>query len=251
MSRKTYSWVNSVSAEVPLEEVELLVFVLDGSGSMDYNDTYDKRSRAEHLCELLRATLERLARSSRRSAYRVNFVYFSDGVYVEEVGGRKYFTLDEALQLLKNPVQVAGGRSTWIAGGLRKALEIIEEFERDESLPERKKVTVFLFTDGAENVEGKDAVRRYANEIKAHRLAPILATVSFGTEQETDKDLLKSIASEASDRQKRHLKIAGVISHLTDPNRLFIDGHVGGEITKQKAEALRNFVYVLSATRKE
>jgi len=236
---------------VPLEEVELLVFVLDGSGSMTYTDTEDKRSRADHLCELLKATLERLTTSTRSSAYRVSFVYFSDKVYVEEVGGRKYFTLNEALQLLKNPVQVAGGQSTWIAGGLRKALEIINEFDRDESLPIKKRVTVFLFTDGAENVEGKDAVRQVANEIKTHRLAPILATVSFGTEQETDKVLLKEIASEASEKQKRHLQMAGVISHLPDPNKLFIDGHVGGQITKQKAEALRNFVYVLSATRKD
>jgi len=217
----------SVAAEVPLEEVELLVFVMDGSGSMNYTDTYDKRTRAEHLYELVKATLERLSKSSRRSAFRVSLIYFSDNVYVEEQEGRKYFTIDEALQLLKNPVQVAGGRSTWIAGGLRKALEIVDEFA------------------------GKDAVRQVVSELKAHRLAPILATIAFGTEQEMDKALLNEIASEASERQKRHLKIAGVASHLPDPDKLYIDGHVGGEITRQKAEALRNFVYVLSATRKE
>jgi len=237
--------------EAPVEEVELLVFVMDGSGSMGSTDTFDRRRRADHLHELVKATLERLAKSTRKDIYRVSFIYFSDNVRVEEQGGRKYFTIDEALQLLKNPLDVASGKSTSIAGALRKALELVEEFDRDDTLPTNKRITLFLFTDGAENVETKDAVKHVANQIKAHRLAPILATIAFGTEGEMDKDLLMEIASESSERQKRHLRIAKVAEHLPNVNKLFVDGHVGGEITKQKAEALRNFVYVLSATKKE
>jgi hypothetical protein len=63
-----------------------------------------------------------------------------------------------------------------------------------------------------------------------------------------NKELLVQIASESSERQQRHLKLAKVANQLENINKLFIDGNVGGEITKQKAEALRNFVYVLSVT---
>jgi len=73
--------------ETPVEEVELLVFVMDGSGSMGSTDTFDRRRRADHLHELVKATLERLAKSTRKDIYRVSFIYFSDNVHVEEQGG--------------------------------------------------------------------------------------------------------------------------------------------------------------------
>jgi Mg-chelatase subunit ChlD len=236
-------------SEMPIGEAELLIFVMDGSGSMKTTDTFDQRRRADHLYDLVKATMERLAKSTRKPIYRISLIYFDHQVYPVEKEGRKYFTLDEALEYIKNPVEVTKMGSTNIAGALRKAMEIMNDFYKDETLPQNKRITVFLFTDGVENVENDNAVKEVANQIKAHPSSPILATVSFGTSGEMNKGLLVQIASESSERQKRHLKLAKVANQLEDINKLFIDGNVGGEITKQKAEALRNFVYVLSVTK--
>jgi Mg-chelatase subunit ChlD len=238
-------------SEVPIGEAELLILVMDGSGSMATTDTFDQRRRADHLYDLVKATMERLARSTRKPIYRISLIYFDNQVYPVEKEGCKYFTLDEALKYIKNPIEVTRGDGTGIAGALRKAMEIIDDFYKNEALPQNKRVTVFLFTDGAENVESEYAVREVANQIKAHPSSPILATASFGTSGEMNKGLLIQVASESSERQKRHLKLAKVAEQLEDLNKLFIDGNVGGEITKQKAEALRNFVYVLSVTKEE
>jgi hypothetical protein len=238
-------------SEVPIQEAELLIFVMDGSTSMSSKDTFDSRQRADHLYDLVKATLERLVKSERKPAYRCSFIYFSHDIFPIERDGQEYFRLDEALKLIEHPLKVTSGGQTSIAGALRKAFEIIDKFHKDETLPQNKRITVFLFTDGAENIENDNAVKNVANQIKSHPLSPILATVSFGTSGEVNKDLLKEIASESSERQRRHLKLAGVERHLEDPGKLYLDESVGGGITKEKAEALRNFVYVLSKTRKE
>jgi Mg-chelatase subunit ChlD len=192
--------------------------------------------------------MERLAKSSKKPIYRVSLIYFDHEVYLVEKEHRKYFTLDEALGLIKNPLEVTKMGSTSIAGALRNAMEVMNDFIMDETLPRDKRATIFLFTDGAENIEDDNAVRQVANQIKEHTSSPILATISFGTSEEMNKELLVQIASESSERQQRHLKLAKVANQLENINKLFIDGNVGGEITKQKAEALRNFVYVLSVT---
>lgn len=238
-------------SEMPIQEAELLMFVLDGSGSMSSKDTFDGRKRADHLYELVLATMDRLTKSEREPVYRCSLIYFSDVIIPMEDKGRWYFKLSEARELVKNPLEIAGGRSTSIAGALRKALEITDRFYKDETLPQNKRITIFLFTDGAETVENDDAIRNVISQIKAHPLSPIIATASFGTSEEVNKNLLKEIASESSERQVRHLKLAKVEQHLESPNKLYIDGNVGGQITKEKAEALRNFVYVLSRTRPE
>ena len=67
---------------------------------------------------------------------------------------------------------------------------------------------------------------------------------------DADEILLQGIASKPSERQIRHLDIAGVLSELPDKDKLFLQGHAkGGNITKKKIEAIRNFVETLSMTR--
>jgi len=231
---------------VATAEAELLIFVLDGSGSMQDPRTFDNRPKIEHLVSILRKLLERLARSSKSSAFRASFVYFSQNIVVEESNGRKYFSIDEAIDLLANPVAKAGGQSTAIADALAWSNDIIAEFGKDEGMPAQKHVTIFLLTDGMENVRSRDDVIAEAKSITSNILAPTIATISFG--MDADEDLLKEIASPPSERQLRHLDMAQVLCHLPDEKKLFIQGHADGKISEEKAEALRSFVETLSET---
>ena len=110
------------------------------------------------------------------------------------------------------------------------------------------KATVFLFTDGQENVRGKDDVIQEAKKLLTYPLSPVIATISFGSD--ADESLLMEIASKPNDRQIRHLDISGVLSELPDTNKLYLQGHASdGTITRRKIEAIRNFVETLSVTR--
>jgi hypothetical protein len=73
-----------------LSEAELLVFLLDGSGSMCNPDdggtaTYDGRTKAAHLCEIAKEVLSRLNRSEKRDTFRVALVYFAVQATIVEV----------------------------------------------------------------------------------------------------------------------------------------------------------------------
>jgi len=162
---------------MPVSEVELLVFVMDGSGSMNETNTPDGRRKADHLYDIVKGVIERLQKRTKIDAFRVSFVYFSDSVKIEEKNGLKYFLLSDALQLLKNPLDVTGGGSTAIADALATVKEILKEFSADEGLPDDKKATIFLFTDGEENVRAKDDVVNEAADLKSLSLSPTIATV--------------------------------------------------------------------------
>lgn len=233
----------------PVSEIELLVFLMDGSGSMNETDTTpDGRSKADHLYDIVHGVLVRLSNSTKKDAFRISFVYFSDRVVVEKHNDVPYFHVTVAIDLLKNPLNVAGGGSTAIADALAEVNMIFDEFSKDEGLPDNKRATVFLFTDGQENVKSKDAVINEANNLTIYPLSPTIATISFGSD--ADEDLLIKIASNPNDRQIKHLELANILSELPDPKKLFIIGHHADKsIAKRKIEAIRNFVETLSMTR--
>ncbi len=241
----------SGSIEIPkgniaTAEAELLVFVLDGSGSMTATTTFDGKPKVEHLESIMVKLLDRLSKSSKAPAFRVAFVYFSESAILETGEGRKYFPIDEALKLFSNPVAKAGGRNTAIADALETVGSVLDDFTKDEGIPSQRHATVFLLTDGQENMRGADDVREAARIVTSNVIAPTLATISFGVD--ADEILLKEIASRPSERQIRHLDMAQVLSHLPDVTKLFIQGHADGKISEEKAEALRSFVETLSET---
>jgi uncharacterized protein YegL len=229
-------------------EAELLVFLLDGSGSMSQTNTFDGRSKEDHLVELVEWLLKRLQKGSKQSAFRVSYVYFSDWVEVETEEDQKYWTMDVAIDKLTSPVQRAGGGKTALADAINAVNDIVKTFNTDEGIPAQKNVTVFLFTDGNENVRKPEDVNSEAKQLLTIDPTPIIATISVG--MDADEDLLMEIASEPNERQLRHLDLSGVIHHLPDQNKLFLQGHVDGTVSEEKAEALRMFVETLSETSK-
>ncbi len=244
-----------------IEEAELLTLAIDCSGTMELQDVYGGLRRADVLKELADGLVDRLNKSNVAPRYRVAPVYFCESVesepYMELREVKIKHPLDEAFP----QKEVFKKRLTCIACALEKAEGILNEFKEAEGLPETKYATIFLFTDGKENVRTSDAVKSIARKLKAHEIGPLIATVALGTEEEVDPTLLWEISSGIDDRQRRHLENADVLKYVKDSNsrvkdseedmRLFLwarEEH-GSEITKEFAEAMRQFVIVLSKSR--
>jgi Mg-chelatase subunit ChlD len=237
-------------------EIELAIFLMDGSGSMckpdeGAIDTYDGRKKEEHLVEIVQSTLETMYRSSKRDAFRVSLIHFSEEAEAEEVEVREakttYFPVEDALEVLKPPSEVTQGGLTSIVAALSKAREVLDAVNEDVGLPTNKFATVFLLTDGHENMQSAQEVYEELGKLHSHGLSPTMATVSFG--MDTDEQLLLDIANEPSERQVRHLELAGVLGEIyQEPRKLFLRGHSDGEVTEAQAKAIRNFLNVLSMT---
>ena len=230
----------------PVEEVELIILILDGSGSMKWKKTtHDGKSKVHHLMQILDGFLVRLKNSENAGRYRIAPVYFASKIFTESTLYAPPTTVE-----IQNPVIRAGAGKTAIAKALRKCTEIFEEFINDETLPDEKYCTVFLFTDGNDDVSGDNAVRNAAKDLKKHLQdisnEPNLATIAFGSK--ADESLLQEIASSLSERQKRHLFHALVLNQLPNKEKMFIRGHSQGLMTQDIVESLKRFVWVLSTT---
>lgn len=239
-----------------LAEVELAVFLLDGSGSMCNPDegaaqTYDGRTKAEHLIEIMRATLTTMRDSpSKKESFRVALIYFAQEATAEKVqvdgAEMTYFRPDAALKALKMPCEITGGGKTSIVAALAKAREVLDAAYVDEGLPADKKfATVFLLTDGQENIQTAQEVHEEIGKLRSHPISPVIAVVSFGID--ADDALLLEVANEPTERQVRHLEVAGLLGEISqEPRKLFLKGHSGGTVTKDQAVVIRTFLNVLS-----
>jgi len=229
-----------------VDETELLLFLLDGSGSMKEINTPDGRRKVDHENAIVTSALQRLKDSSKANSFKVSLIYFSTRVIPDRDGERVYFPIHEAVQRYKDPVTVVGGEKTAIADAIDKAGSILDGYNSDEGMPREKRATILLFTDGLEVIRTRDAVVNSARAAMSHPVCPALATISFG--KDADEYLLRDIASTANERQIRHLRNANVYQHLPDKQKLFLIGHDNDQVTEQKAIAIRNFVETLSMT---
>jgi len=234
---------------VPIAEVELLIFLLDSSTSMASQKTFSGKTKSQVLFFFVENLLNRLAKSSKNPAFRISLIYFSDLVISLKYNNRfKYYFVKNALKILKEPFDVIPGGATAIGDAFIEAKKILDIFSRDEGLPSVKRATIFLFTDGRENIMSHDHLISIVDDVKSHIVPPSVATISLG--QDADKDLLIELASRPNGDQLRHLEVAGLCDYLEVSNKLFIEAHEGDKLTKKRIEILRNFVETLSETMK-
>ncbi|MEQ9714976.1 MAG: vWA domain-containing protein [Candidatus Asgardarchaeum sp.] len=233
---------------IPTAEAELLIFLLDSSTSMASTKTFDGRTKSTHLYLLVQHLLKRLLKSPKRNTFRFCFIYFSDIIKVLKSYTSEYYPVNIALKILKEPFDIIPGGATAIGYALREAMKVLDHFMKDEGIPDVKSSTIFLFTDGRENLISHDNLIAIANQLKSHIIAPSLATISLG--KDADKNTLIEIASNPNDRQLRHLDMANLIDFLERKDKLFLEGHEGDKFTRKRVEILRNFVETLSTTRK-
>jgi len=229
-----------------VDEAELIVFLLDGSGSMKSENTPDGKQKIEHLNLIVKSVLQRLQNSSKVNSFKIALVYFSTNVTVESNGGRDYFSVSEALGFYKNPLDVVGGEKTAIADALKETSNLLDKFNEDEGIPSIKHATVLLFTDGNEVIKTSNDVINEAQNLISHIISPSIATISFGSD--ADEHLLESIATQPNERQIQHLRNANVYHHLKNRQKLFLVGHESGKISEEKVIAIRNFIETLSKT---
>ena len=230
---------------------ELLLFLLDGSGSMRAQTTDDGREKCDHLDALVKNVLERLNGSDKAAAFRIAIIRFGFDAVIEQVNGQSYYTLSDALMVIRPSVTgFAPNEGTNMVNPIEEALKIINDFSKDEGIPADKAATVFLFTDGKHNESlsrelAAREVMDMVGSLRASLLSPTVATISFGAD--ADKDLLLKVSSMANEKQKIRLDNANLLDHIIE-GHLFLEGHMNDEITKSKAEVIRNFVVTLSAT---
>ena len=234
---------------VASSESELIMPILDGSGSMNEVCTFDGRKKVDHLLEIITESLVRLSNSPKKPVFRICVIYFASKPTVTLIDNTPYYPLDTLLRVgVENPVKVAGGNGTSIAKALYSAAEVIKDFVNNPGIPGNKKVTAILFTDGNETVKKDGSVKQAANNLRSLPVCPTLACVSLGAD--ADDALLLDIASEASNRQIGHFDLAGILDLLpANPYKLFLKGTASGVITKNLAEAIRHFFNILSQTK--
>lgn len=230
---------------------ELLIFLLDGSGSMRGTTTDNGLEKCQHLDALVKDVLARLNGSDKAPAFRVAIIRFGFEAVIEQVNEMTYYTLSDAQLIVKPSVEgFALTEGTDMVNPIKEALNIINAFRQDEGMPADKAATVFLFTDG-KHLEGmsREAASRQVmdavGELRASLLSPTIAAISFGADAE--KDLLLRISSQATEKQKMRLDNANLLDYIIE-GHLFLEGHVNDAITRSKAEVIRNFVVTLSAT---
>jgi von Willebrand factor type A domain len=234
-----------------VSNAELLVFLLDGSGSMRSKTTDDGKEKNAHLDLLVKDVLERLSKGSMAPAFRVAIIRFGFDAVIEQVNGSSYYNLNDALTIIKPSVSgFAPDEGTDMVNPIKEAVNVINSFHDDEGMPADKAATVFLFTDGKHNESlGRDVAAREVaeaiGELRASRISPTIAAISFGSD--ADKDLLLKISSEATEKQKKRLDNENMLDYIIE-NHLLVEGHVNDQITRTKAEVIRNFVITLSAT---
>lgn len=229
----------------PIDSCELILFLLDGSYSMTWEKTVDKKPKIEKQTRLTRGVLDRLKGSSKSARFRIGVVYFSTEIYKDKIGKKFFgplnqFEFHEATKKVKPD-------DTAIADALLATEEMITQFLDEKALPKIKKVTIFLFTDGCETIkQNKDVIEAQKKLDNNYGDMLQIATISFGTD--ADEDLLKTIASKPRPEQIRALNNSGLIKLLPDKNTLFVEGHIDDKISDDKIEAIREFVFTISET---
>lgn len=223
------------------QEVELLGCLMDGSGSMNGQKSIIQRNAVENL-------FKRLSNSSASGVFRASLTYFSGNASVEKnKDGGYYFGVGTASEQIKNACDVAGGGNTAAHIALEKQFDVLDQFVNDEELPDEKKVTFIIFTDGMFDDPSKALHLIGELQSRYPGLNPTIATIAVGPD--ADKRYLAEIASSANSRQITHLDRTGVLTYLPDPRKLFLCAHeVDGTITNERIEAIRMFLNVLTGT---
>lgn len=245
----------------PISFTVLVVFLLDRSRSMGDPKTEDRRSKWEHLVELVERLTKRLEISNLAPMFRLSYIWFSDDVYVVRSGDKVYFPVEtgEALEAFRASLEENRPRGrTAMADALEAAAKVVEKYIEDNDLPEEKYVTIYLFTDGKETKRSIEDVINAADKIHgelAERLRALkevnrigLATIALG--KDADQETLRAIASFLRDAQRKVLAERDLLEIVDPPyhEKMFITAPKDDKMTKKWEEAVRRFVERLSET---
>ncbi len=166
-------WVERPHLRKTVDYGNLLVIALDASQSMDETDTFDGRTKRQHVNEILRACIESLEKSTLKLLY-ISILGFSDDVIVISPPGSP--ALFSPLKVwLRAPVfDYAAGiprGTTNIRLALDRATDFIDGFRQSDASEDLARrwdsSTVVLLTDGRHETE-VDGVAETSADIRDH-----------------------------------------------------------------------------------
>ena len=247
---------------------ELVLFLLDGSGSMRQpaNESMTNGpSKSEALDEIVKGVLKRISESQSVNMFRVGYIRFANEAIVEQKNSENYFTVNEAIKLLKpSTYGFEENEGTDIANAFEMAIEIANEFNVDEDMAQTKECTLILLTDGNhfehETDENKqiDELQRFTNAAEAFKaigITPNVACVSLGS----DADIVTLVGISSLPnlyQQKRFEKSTtsegNLLNLLKRDNggqfRLCLEGHRHNNIGAHEIETIRRFLIIGTRT---
>lgn len=166
----------------------LLVLALDASPSMDARDTFDGRTRAAHVCDIVRDSLSDLMQSYIGPKMLVCILSFSGDVALITPGGEGFvFSPLQSWLTAPMPDYVSGIKRDWtnIRLALDRSADFIDGFRQSDLAQQLamnwRNATVVMLTDGEHliKVNGNDETSK---DIVTHVFATLNRSenVSFG-----------------------------------------------------------------------
>jgi len=240
----------------------LLVLLLDASGSMESQKTFDSKKKSDHLNDLLFSLVTDLTSSAIANSLYLAILRFNQLVIPYDLPGATVCSVHHwANAMSAKPDYLAGtelgSHRTDLSQALLEARRVILDVvtEDEGTVADEWSASVVLVTDGCHNVSDAlngdlrpldivaDAARHLLQE--ADSLAPrtlSLGCVAIGSD--ADLDLLESIASEPTPRQLQMARVAGLHKHLINRKLLL---HVNEDDQGYPA-TIRTFIDVSSST---
>jgi uncharacterized protein YegL len=236
----------------------LIVLALDASGSMcnrenGANDTYDGRFKSDHLNEVLRDTIRRLARSNVRDSFYISIVNFAGSASIRSFNGKQMLNVEEASTHIGgnkfNYLEGARGDGTNIADALKMSIDLIDKTlanPANKRLHDEWHALIILFTDGNHTGQIADVTNIARQTAITHSTLTSgnirIACVGIG--KDCDANLLKEISSEAETGELTRLKRAQLDDFLYGSNLVVLVS----EKSDRYGDVIRNFVDVVSHT---
>lgn len=190
----------------------LLVLALDASPSMDETDTHDGQSRAAHVNEILRLTIDGLSGSSIASSLQIAILSFSSDVVLQSPNGSG-FVFSRLQEWQDAPLNnyLCGVSRDWtnIRLALDRAVDYIDGFRRSDVAQQIAtkwdKAAVVMLTDGAHEIDIGSGVER-SKDIINHVFTTITRSENtcfgfVGLGDGADHESLTGWASEATSHQ--------------------------------------------------
>lgn len=223
---------------------ELIVFCLDHSVSMGSSDTFDGRTRRQHLDDLVVRSLERMGRAKAAQNFLVSIIYFAAGVEVAQADGLPYFSINTAIDLVRKGSSVPT-EATDLVGAISRAHDVVEQFATASELSSNKVGTVLLFTDGEHTARTAETPDIAAQRLKGHVLTPTFGCVRFGGGD--GGGVLARIASTMNPEQERSFDKNGMLGRFSN-KVLYLDVTDNQQFSDDAQNLIRNFINVLSQT---
>lgn len=209
-------------------KARLIVFVLDGSGSMcnasdGAQNTFDGKEKSQHLQSVFAETVNALNKSNARGSFYCGLVCFAGKPTVVEISGSKVVHISHLNNYASQPgfdyAALAYGNGTDLSAALDSAISLIDGVMADPvntRIATEWSAVVIMITDAKDTVDEQN-VRRTVAQLGISRAGLDsgridVGCVGIGTD--VKESLLLDIASKPSSKTKQMLAMKQLYGRL-------------------------------------